>query len=60
MKIRAKEFPDGLVVKESVLSWLWLGFDPWLGNFLMLWVRSKKKKEKKKNRADISVDYRLQ
>ena len=27
------EFPGGLAVKDSVLSLLWLRFDPWPGNF---------------------------
>ena len=29
------EFPGGMVVKDSALSLLWLGFDPWTGNFCM-------------------------
>ena len=28
-----KEFSGGLKVKGLALSLLWLGFDPWLGNF---------------------------
>ena len=38
------EFTDGLSVKDSVLSlvWLrlllWLEFDPWPGNFFILWA----------------------
>ena len=36
------EFPGGLVVKY-LLSVLWLGFDPWLGNFCVLWAQPKKK-----------------
>ena len=43
------EFPGGLVVKESVLSLLWLGFDPWPRNFHMVPAGSKKKKERKKH-----------
>lgn len=27
------EFSGGLVVKDPALSWLWLGFDTWLGTF---------------------------
>ena len=38
------EFPGGLAVKDSALSLLWLGFNPWSTNFCMLRVRSKKKK----------------
>ena len=46
-------------VKESVLL---LGFDPWLGNFHVLWVRPKKKKKKKNKRktnrrADMHICY---
>ena len=29
------EFPGGLVVKDSALSLLWLGFNLWPGNFCM-------------------------
>ena len=32
MKIQ-QEFPGSLVIKDSVLSLLWLGFDPWPMNF---------------------------
>ena len=42
------EFHGGLVVKDSALSLLWLGLDPWPRNFCMLWVQPKKKKKKKK------------
>ena len=31
-------FPDGLVVKDMVLSLLWLRFDPWPENFHMKWA----------------------
>ena len=37
------EFPGGLVVKDPVLSPLWLKFNPLCGNFYMLWVGLKKK-----------------
>ena len=30
-----EEFPGGLVVKDSALSLLWLGFDLWPRNFGM-------------------------
>lgn len=36
------EFPGGLVVKDSVLSRLWLEFDPWPGNLQWPWARPKK------------------
>ena len=42
------EFPGGLMVKNSVLSLLWLGFDPRPGNFHVLWVQGKKKLKKEK------------
>ena len=35
-KDQNSEFPGGLVVKDSALSLLWLGFDPWPENFCML------------------------
>ena len=38
------------MVKDSVLSLLWLRFDPWPGNFHMLKVWPKKKKKKKKQK----------
>ena len=44
LELKKREFLGGLVVKESALSllWLrlplWLRFDPWPGNFHMLWV----------------------
>ena len=44
------------LVKDPALSWLWLwlllwlGFDPWPGNFCMLWVRLKINKHKEKPR----------
>ena len=31
------EFPGGLVVKDLALLLQWQGFDPWPGNFRMLW-----------------------
>ena len=30
-----QEFPGGLAIKDSALSLLWLGFNPWPGNFCM-------------------------
>lgn len=30
-----REFPDGLVVKDLALSWLWPRCDPWPGNIHM-------------------------
>ena len=49
LKLKKKiEFPGGLVVKESVLTlvWLrllvWLEFSPWPGNFCMLWAQKNK------------------
>ena len=45
-------FPDGLVVKDPMLSLLWCGFDPWLGNLHILWAWPKKKEriEEEENR----------
>ena len=42
-KRRHREFPCGLAVKESILSLLWFGFDPWPKNFPMPWAWGKKK-----------------
>ena len=49
-KAQLLEFPGYLMVKDPVLSLLWLPFDPWPGNFCMslAWVNEEKKKEKKK------------
>ena len=44
-KMIIEEFLGGLVVKESALSLLWLGFDPWPRNFHMLWAQPKTKKQ---------------
>ena len=35
------EFSGGLVVKDPAWSLLWLGFNPWPGNFHMLQARPK-------------------
>ena len=40
------EFPGGLVIKDPALSPLWLGFDPWPGNFHMPGTLSKTKPNK--------------
>ena len=42
--IKLREFPGGLVGKDSTLSLLWLAFDPWPRNVSMLWAWPKKKK----------------
>ena len=44
------EFPGSLVVKDLVLSLLWLGFDPWSRNFCMsrAWSKIKIKNKTKK------------
>ena len=38
------------MVKDSVLSLLWLRFSPWPRNFFMPQVQPKKKKKKKKRK----------
>ena len=45
---KLQKFLGGLAVKDSALSLLWLGFDPWPGNFGMPCgvARGKKKEEK--------------
>ena len=43
------EFPGGLVVKNSVLSLLWLGFNPRPGNFCYVTRVEKNKTNKQTN-----------
>ena len=47
IKTTMKEFPAGLVVKDSALSLLWLGFHPWPGNFHVTWVWPKTEQKQK-------------
>ena len=42
----SREFPGSLAIKAMILSFLWLGFDAWPGNFHMTWAWPKKKKKK--------------
>ena len=42
-----EEFPGSLVVKDLVLLLLWLGFDPWPGNFHMPQIQPKQKQKQK-------------
>lgn len=47
---KLEEFLGGLVVVNSVLLLLWLGFKSWPGNFCILWEWQKQtNKNKKKN-----------
>ena len=46
----AKEFPCGPVVKNPVLSLVWLRFSPWPGNFCLLQVWQKEKENKKQEK----------
>ena len=39
-----KEFCSGLVVKDPALAVLWLGSDPWPGNFHMPWAPPKERR----------------
>ena len=54
-EMKNREFPDGLVVEDLVLSLLWIGpllwhkFDSWPGNFTPQ-VQPKKKKERKRKK----------
>ena len=43
-----REFPGSLAVKDSVLSPLWRGFNPWPANKIKQRKKKKKKKKKKK------------
>ena len=57
----AKEFPGGLAVKDLALTLLWLRlllwcrFDPWPGNFHMLWVQPQKKKKELPEEEQYSI-----
>ena len=42
IKLVSWEFPRGLVVKDLVLSLLWLRFDPWPRHFHVPWTWPKK------------------
>ena len=44
ISVKLLELSGGLAVSDSVLSLLWLGFSPWLGNFCMpqAWPKIKK------------------
>ena len=42
LKSLSLEFPGGLAVKDTALSMLWHGFDPWPRNFCMPWMWPKK------------------
>ena len=48
--------PDALVIKDSALLLLWLGFNPWPRNFCIMWVWPKKKKKKKKKKILLHVN----
>ena len=40
-----EEFPGGLVVKYLAFQLLWLGFDPFPGNFCKPWGQPKEEEE---------------
>ena len=42
-------FPGGLMVQDPALALQWGRFDPWPGNFCMLWAWPKKKKKPQQN-----------
>ena len=48
---------DLVVVIVAARLLLWCGFNPWLGNFHMLWVRPEKKKKKKKGGLGAGKGY---
>ena len=53
MKIIMERFPGGLEAKDLVVTAVaWVAtvvwFNPWPGNFHMLWVQPKRKKKKEK------------
>ena len=45
-------------VKDLALLQLWLRFNPWPGNFHMLWVWRKKKKKKRKTKKEGRKKYK--
>ena len=47
-------------VKDLALPQLWLGFDPWPGNFYMLRVWLKKKKTNKTKPQNIFSTYEVE
>ena len=49
------------MVKEPVLSWLWLGFDPWPRDFHMPWEQQKKKRERRDEevRKDLNEEVSI-
>ena len=52
------EFPGGPVVKDLVLSLLWLGFSSWPGKCHMPWTYPKeKKKKRRKKRKEMKPAY---
>ena len=55
IKRMKQEFPDGLVVKDSMLSLLWLGFDPWSEEFLHAVGVDKKKNEIKPSTKRLNM-----
>lgn len=50
LNCKLKNGPCGLAVKDSELLLLWLGFNPWSGNFCLpqAWPKKKKKEITKK------------
>ena len=48
-RLEVWEFPGGLAVKDLALSLLWHGFQPGPGNFCMLLVQPKDKKNPRKH-----------
>ena len=47
------------MVKDLVLSLLWLGFDSWPWNFHMLWAQLKKKKKKRKRKKKRKKEKKI-
>ena len=48
----AQQVKDLVLSLQQLGSLLWHGFDPWLGNFHILWEWQKKKKKKKKKEKE--------
>ena len=47
------------MTKALVLSWLWLGFDPWPRNFYLPQAWAKKKKKKKVKLKEVGGMYSI-
>ena len=59
LKYNSWGFPGGLVDKDLLLSLLWPGFDPWLGNFCMPQLWQNKQTNKQTNKKTKKTSFSL-